>query len=62
MPPEPLLRVTVFAHRNPSLSGEEFHAHWSTTHAQLVAPWLRRHGVVKYTQVLSSPAQPLGFG
>lgn len=46
-----LLRITVFAHRNPALSEEQFHAHWTTKHAPLVSSWLQRHGVAKYIQV-----------
>ncbi|KAH6644247.1 EthD domain-containing protein [Boeremia exigua] len=50
MSAEPLLRITVLAHRNRNLTEEQFHAHWTTRHAPLVASWLQRHGVVKYTQ------------
>ncbi|KAF3033615.1 hypothetical protein E8E12_001967 [Didymella heteroderae] len=50
MSTENMLRITVFAHRNPKISEEEYHAHWATKHAPLVSSWLQRHGVVKYTQ------------
>jgi hypothetical protein len=46
-----LIRITVFANRNPKISEEEFHKHWAEKHAPLVSSWLQRHGVVKYTQV-----------
>lgn len=54
MATENLTRITVFAHRNPAISEEEFHAHWVEKHAPLVSAWLQRHGIVKYTQVCNT--------
>jgi hypothetical protein len=51
MSTETLIRITVFANRNPKISEEEYHKHWAEKHAPLVSSWLQRHGVVKYTQV-----------
>lgn len=57
MPPSPprpepkgLYKVTIHARRHPTLSEPAFHRHWTTTHAPKVAAWLRRHGIVGYTQ------------
>jgi hypothetical protein len=50
--------------RLPSLTHEEFCAYWKDKHAPLVAPWLAKHGVLNYRQVLtslpshSSPSSP----
>lgn len=52
MSTENLIRITVLANRNPNISEEEYHKHWTEKHAPLVSSWLQRHGVVKYTQVL----------
>lgn len=51
------IRITFFVTRNPNITEEEFHHHWSTHHAPLVTPWLMKSGVLEYNQV-SSPSQP----
>ncbi|OSS53960.1 hypothetical protein B5807_00786 [Epicoccum nigrum] len=50
MSTEGLIRISVFANRNPSLSEEEFHAHWTEKHGPLVSSWLQKHGIIRYTQ------------
>lgn len=47
------LRVTMFAFKKDELSEEEFHNHWSKVHAPIVAEFLAKAGVIKYTQVCS---------
>ncbi|KAG9201250.1 hypothetical protein G6514_005981 [Epicoccum nigrum] len=47
---ENLIRISVFANRNPSLSEEEFHTHWTEKHGPLVSSWLQKHGIIRYTQ------------
>ena len=56
MSTEGLTRISVFANRNPSLSEEEFHAHWTEKHGPLVSSWLQKHGIIRYTQVLPPPS------
>jgi len=36
--------------RNPAITEEEFHSYWSKVHAPLASLFLKRNGVVKYTQ------------
>lgn len=52
-----LIRISVFANRNPSLSEEQFHAHWTEKHGPLVSSWLQKHGIIKYTQVPHKPSR-----
>ena len=59
MSKEHVIRISVFANRNPSLSKEQFHAHWIDKHGPLVSSWLQKHGFVQYTQVPNkSPHHP----
>jgi hypothetical protein len=59
--PSPI-RIAFFVTRNPNITEEEFHYHWSTHHAPLVTPWLMKSGVLEYNQVclplISSPSVP----
>jgi hypothetical protein len=57
MSPPSLIRITVFANRNPALSKAEFNTHWTHKHAPLITSWLQRHNCVKYVQVRSSSPQ-----
>lgn len=52
---ERLLRFTILCYRNPTMTEDEFHKHWTTRHGPLVKEWLARHGVLKYTQVQNAP-------
>jgi hypothetical protein len=52
MSTENLIRISVFANRNPSLSEEQFHTHWTEKHGPLVSSWLQKYGIIRYTQVL----------
>ncbi|KAK7207665.1 EthD domain-containing protein [Myxozyma melibiosi] len=45
-----MTRVSVMARRNPAMSLEEFQKYLKESHGPLVAPWLKRYGVVKYVQ------------
>ncbi|KAH9215403.1 EthD domain-containing protein [Leptodontidium sp. 2 PMI_412] len=45
-----VLKLTIMQRRNPNLTEEEFHAHWTTKHASLASAWLRRNGIIGYTQ------------
>ncbi|EAW16914.1 EthD domain-containing protein [Aspergillus fischeri NRRL 181] len=47
------LRVTMFAFKKDEISEEEFHNHWSKVHAPIVAEFLAKAGVIKYTQVMA---------
>ncbi|KAL2838993.1 hypothetical protein BJY01DRAFT_250731 [Aspergillus pseudoustus] len=44
------LRVTMFAFKKDEISEEEFHNHWSKVHAPIVAEFLAKAGVIRYTQ------------
>ncbi|KAI2813820.1 hypothetical protein CBS115989_9117 [Aspergillus niger] len=44
-----LIRFDTYVKRHPSLTMEEFHHTWTTSHAQLLKTWLARHGVYRYT-------------
>lgn len=46
-----LLRVTLLAYRNPKLSEDEFHHHWSNVHAPKVSAHLAKFGILSYRQV-----------
>lgn len=50
-PTDRLLPFTILCHRNPNMTEDDFHTHWTTRHGPLVREWLARHGVLKYTQV-----------
>ncbi|PPJ53236.1 hypothetical protein CBER1_11770 [Cercospora berteroae] len=45
-----LYRVTILAYRKDGMSEEEFHRHWTNSHAPKVSEHLRKHGIVGYTQ------------
>ncbi|KAJ6263438.1 hypothetical protein Dda_2001 [Drechslerella dactyloides] len=47
---EKLVRITIVFKKNPSLSDEQFHEYWAHTHAPLCTDWLRKFGIIKYTQ------------
>lgn len=47
---ERLLRFTILAYRREGVTEDEFHHHWTHTHAPLVREWLARHGILRYTQ------------
>lgn len=47
------LRITMFAFKKDEISEEQFHNHWSKVHAPIVAEFLAKAGVIKYTQVSS---------
>ena len=49
--PQKVLKVTVFHYRNPSMTEEQYQRHWSDHHAAMAAPWLARHGILKYAIV-----------
>jgi hypothetical protein len=51
MSSEELIRITVFANRNPKLFEYEFSGHWASKHGPVITLWLQRHGIVKYVQV-----------
>ncbi|KAG4424774.1 hypothetical protein IFR04_002122 [Cadophora malorum] len=45
-----VLKLTIMQHRNPSMSEEDFHAHWTRKHAPLASAWLQRNEIISYTQ------------
>jgi hypothetical protein len=45
------IRIAFFLTRSVNITEEEFHNHWSTHHAPLVTPWLKRSGILEYNQV-----------
>ncbi|KAI5357772.1 putative EthD domain-containing protein [Septoria linicola] len=45
-----LYKVTILAYRKEGMSEEDFHVHWTNSHALKVSEHLRKHGVVGYTQ------------
>lgn len=47
-----VLKLTIFQQRNPSLTEEEFHKHWTEKHAALASAWFAKNGILGYTQVL----------
>ncbi|KAI3012350.1 hypothetical protein CBS147346_727 [Aspergillus niger] len=50
-----LIRFDTYVKRHPSLTVEEFHHTWTTSHAQLLKTWLARHGVYRYTLFHTPP-------
>ncbi|KAI2829543.1 hypothetical protein CBS133816_4267 [Aspergillus niger] len=52
---EHLIRFDTYVKRHPSLTVEEFHHTWTTSHAQLLKTWLARHGVYRYTLFHTPP-------
>ncbi|KAL2072670.1 hypothetical protein VTL71DRAFT_12013 [Oculimacula yallundae] len=47
---ERVLKLTIMQRRNPTLTEDEFHAHWTQKHAPLASAWLQRNGIIGYTQ------------
>ncbi|EPS42287.1 hypothetical protein H072_3757 [Dactylellina haptotyla CBS 200.50] len=47
---EKLVRVTMLFKKNPDLTDAEFHQHWAHTHAPLCTEWMKKYGIIKYTQ------------
>ena len=45
------IRITFFLTKSANITEEEFHYHWSTHHAPLVTPWLKRYNILEYNQV-----------
>lgn len=45
-----LLRVTLLAYRNPNLTEEQFHYHWTNIHAPKVSAHLAKFGILSYKQ------------
>lgn len=45
-----LLRVTLLAYRNPNLTEEQFHHHWTNIHAPKVSAHLAKFGILSYKQ------------
>ena len=48
--PQGLYKVTIHAKRREGMSEADFHRHWTDIHAPKVSHWLRKHGIVGYTQ------------
>jgi hypothetical protein len=46
-----LTRISVLSRRKPGMSEEAYRKYWTERHGALVAPWLKRYGILKYTQV-----------
>jgi hypothetical protein len=49
--PHSPIRITFFLTKSANITEEEFHHHWSTHHAPLVTPWLKRYNILEYNQV-----------
>ena len=45
-----LVRVTLLAYRNPKLTEDEFHEHWTNVHAPKVSAHLAKFGILSYRQ------------
>jgi hypothetical protein len=58
---KPTTTVLIYFRRNPYLTLEEFYNYWQNQHAQIVAPWMEKHGWLGYRQVqyLGPPRKPL---
>ena len=60
-----LIRVSVLSRRNPDMPEDDYHKYWADVHGPLVAHWLERYGIVKYTQVSGdvdfTHAAPIGL-
>lgn len=53
---QPKLYTSIsFLKKRADISHAEFYHHWSTTHATLALPWMKRHGFRSYTQYHSLP-------
>ena len=55
---KPVMRFVLFAKRREDLTPEQFYEHWEKVHAPLTAPWLVKHKVLGYSQVLTSTPSP----
>jgi hypothetical protein len=53
MASEKLIRISSFIRRKPGVSKEEFYQYWTQVHGPMCTEFMRRHGVVEYTQVRS---------
>lgn len=49
------LTSIAFIKRKPGISLEQFYHHWGTIHADLVRPWAKKHGFIRYKQMHSLP-------
>lgn len=56
MSTEPLIRITSFINRKPSISPDEFYRYWTQVHGPLVHDFMLRHGVVEYVQFHTTDA------
>ncbi|CAK4032117.1 Hypothetical predicted protein [Lecanosticta acicola] len=45
-----MYKVTIHAYRRKDMSEEDFHRHWTNIHAPKVSAFLRKYGIVGYTQ------------
>ena len=50
MSTEPLIRITSFINRKPTVSASDFYRYWTQVHGPLVHAFMLRHGVVEYVQ------------
>ncbi|EME41100.1 hypothetical protein DOTSEDRAFT_27677 [Dothistroma septosporum NZE10] len=49
-PPQGLYKLTIHAYCRKDISEEQFHNHWTNSHAPKVSSFLRKYGIVGYTQ------------
>jgi len=45
-----LLKVTLLAYRNPNMTEDEFHTHWSRIHSAKASAHLAKFGILSYRQ------------
>lgn len=45
------IQIISYLKRHPSLTREEFYAHWKDNHAPIVLPWFKKHQMIRYQQV-----------
>lgn len=48
---EQVLKITILQHRNPSMTEDKFHTHWTEKHAPLASAWFARNNILGYRQV-----------
>lgn len=48
--PKGLYKITIHARRREGMSEEDFHRHWTNSHSVKVSGWLKKYGVIGYTQ------------
>ncbi|KAF2794195.1 hypothetical protein K505DRAFT_242652 [Melanomma pulvis-pyrius CBS 109.77] len=50
----PPIQIIGYLKRHPSLTREQFYAHWKNNHAPIVLPFFKKYGTICYQQIHAS--------